>query len=323
MSRFTSPITTQIDRFLAHKRGLGFAYSNEEWLLGELDRLAADLEPGEGILDEPMIRRFLARGTRGSRSHRLTLVRQFARFLAVEEPRTFVPPRRFLGIRRQKPVIRVLSRDEAGLFLRACCALTDSPQYHYRGLIHGTLLHVLLVTGLRRGEALALKVSDMDLDDGLIVVRCGKFGKSRFVPVAEDLAERLRKYDGEMGVRVPDRCAADAFFPGPDGHSAGKPACLYSSFRRALNLAGIAHGGRGEGPRLHDLRHGFAVLRLLAWYEQGADLSAKLPLLATYLGHLGISTLQVYLHMTHDLVGEVIRRYEARFGDVITAEVSP
>src|SRR5881397_962324 len=114
-----------------------------------------------------MIRRFLADGTRASRSHRLTLVRQLARFLAIEEPRTFVPPKRFLGIRRQKPVIRVLSRDEAGRFLMACCALTDSPQYPYRGLIHGTLLQLLLVTGLRRGEALALKVSDMHLDDGL------------------------------------------------------------------------------------------------------------------------------------------------------------
>lgn len=323
MSRFTGPFATQIDRFLAHKRGLGFAYDNEEWLLGELDRLAADLKLREWILGEPMIRRFLADGARGSRSNRLTLVRQFARFLAVEEPRTFVPPRRFLGIRRQKPVIRVLSRDEAGRFLKACCALTDSPQYPYRGLIHGTLLHMLLMTGLRQGEALALKVSDVDLAAGLIVVRCGKFGKTRFVPVSEDLIERLRKYEGEMRVHVPDRCAADALFPGPDGHRAGRPASLYQSFRRALNIAGIKHGGRGEGPRLHDLRHGFAVLRLLAWYEQGADLSAKLPLLATYLGHIGISTSQVYLHMTHDLVGEVIRRYEARFGDVITAEVSP
>jgi integrase len=323
MSGFTSPIAEQIDRFLAHKRGLGFAYVSEEWLLGELDRLAADLKPEEGILGEPMIRRFLADGTRGSRTHRLTLFRQLARFLVVEEPRTFVPPRRFLGVRCQKPVIRVLSRDEVGRFLKACCALTDSLQYPCRGLIHGTLLHVLLMTGLRRGEALALKVSDVDLDAGLIVVRCGKFGKSRFVPVAEDLAERLRKYEGEMRVYVHDRCSVDAFFPGPDGHSAGRPDCLYKSFRRALDIAGIKHGGRGEGPRLHDLRHGFAVLRLLAWYEQGADLSVKLPLLATYLGHLGISSSQVYLHMTLDLVGEVNRRYEAHFGHVITAEVLP
>jgi integrase len=322
MNRFTSPIATQIDRFLAHKRGLGFAYCSEEWLLGEFDRLATEVELSEAVLEEPIIRRFVTDGTRGSRSHRLTLVRQLTRFLAVEEPRTFVPPRRFLGVRRQKPVIRVLTRDEAGRFLEACDTLTDSPLYPCRGLIHGTLLRVLLLTGLRRGEALALKASDVDPDARVITVGCGKFGKSRFVPITEDLAERLRKYEDELRDRVTSRCATDAFFPGPDGHNAGKPVSLYRSFRRALQRAGIAHGGRGEGPRLHDLRHGFAVLRLLTWYEQGADLSAKLPLLATYLGHVGITTSQIYLHMTDDLVGEVTRRYESHFGNVITEEVS-
>ena len=323
MSKFTSPFATQLDRFLAHKRGLGFAYFKEEWLLGQFDRLAGDVESNEAILGEPIIRQFVAGGTPRSRLHRLTLVRQLARFLAIEEPRTFLPPRRLLGVRRQKPVIRVLSRDEAGRFLEACDGLTDSPQYPCRGLIHGTLLHVLLLTGLRRGEALALKIADVNVDAGVITVHCGKFGKTRFVPVAAGLAERLREYEEELRAHVVDRCATDAFFPGPDRHSASKPATLYQSFRRALQSAGIAHGGRGEGPRLHDLRHSFAVLRLLAWYEQSADLSAKLPLLATYLGHIGITSLQVYLHMTNDLVGEVNRRYEARFGELISAEVSP
>ena len=71
-------------------------------------------------------------------------------------------------------------------------------------------------------------------------------------------------------------------------------------------------------PRLHDLRHSFAVLRLLGWYEANADLGAKLPLLATYLGHVGLGTSQIYLHMTRDLVGEVLRREMHRFGDIIT-----
>jgi integrase len=163
----------------------------------------------------------------------------------------------------------------------------------------------------------------VDINAGIIVIQCGKFGKSRFVPVAEDLAEELRKYEHKMKVWVTNRCSSDAFFPSPDGHSIGRPASLYKSFRRALEGASIAHGGRGEGPRLHDLRHGFAMLRLLVWYEHDEDLSAKLPLLATYLGHIGLATSQVYLHMTNDLVGEVTRRYEARFGDLITAEVLP
>ena len=117
------------------------------------------------------------------------------------------------------------------------------------------------------------------------------------------------------------RLPADPFFPSADDRSHCSPSSLYTSFRQALETAGIDHGGRGRGPRLHDLRHTFAVLRLLAWYEGGADLNAKLPLLATYLGHVGMATTQVYLHMTLDLFGEVTRRQLDRFGDLITAEV--
>lgn len=322
MTTFQSPLAPQLDRFLAHKRSLGFAYRNEGWLLGEIDRLAAG-EPASAIVDEPLVRRFVTEGTRGSRSHRLTLVRQLARFLAIEEPRTFVPPRRFLGVRRRSPALRVLSREEVGRLLEACDALAESARYPRRPLIHGTALRTLLLTGMRRGEVLGLKLRDVDLDAGMLFVRSGKFGKSRYVPLAADLAESLRVYHDGLSARLPTRGPDDAFFPGPDGHRACRPAGLYWSFREALDLAGIAHGGRGEGPRLHDARHAFAVLRLLAWYEQGADLRAKLPLLATYLGHLGIESSQVYLHMTRDLVGEVTRRLEDRFGNIITVEVEP
>ena len=322
MRVLTSLIAQQIERFLEHKRGLDFAYRNEEWLLGKLDRVVAGGDPSIAVLDEPLVRRFVADGTRGSRQHRLTLVRQLARFLLVEEPRTFVPPRRFLGVGRQRPVVRVLSRQEATRLLNAFDQLTDSSSYPHRGIIHGMLLRILLLTGLRRGEALALKVADVDLDADVLLVRQGKFGKSRFVPVAEDLAERLRGYGELVRPDIADRHSDAPFFPGADGCRPCGAACLRRSFRRALEMAGIAYGGRGEGPRLHDLRHTFAVLRLLIWYEQGADLSAKLPLLATYLGHVGLSSSQVYLHMTGDLVGEVTRRFEDRFGDIITAGVA-
>lgn len=201
--------------------------------------------------------------------------------------------------------------------------MASHSRFLLRRLSHGTLLRVLLLTGLRRGEALALKVSDVDLATAVLHVRCGKLGKARFVPVAADLADRLRSYDAKVRTEVAERSADDAFFPGPDGHRMGRPSTLYGTFRRVLECAGISHRGRGEGPRLHDLRHSFAVFRLLSWYEQGADLRAKLPLLATYLGHVGLETSQVYLHMTLDLVGEVTRRVEARFGDIISTEVMP
>jgi len=323
MTSFTSPLAKQIERFLEYKRGLGFAYQNEEGILRELDRVADKADLSEAILDETLVRQFVAGSTRSMRACRLSVVRQLARYLAVEEPRrTFVPPRRFLGVKRQQPVVRVLSRDEAGRFLRACDEMIDSLRYPHRGIIHGTQLRTMLQTGLRRGEARDLKVSDVDLDAGILVVRRGKFGKSRFVPVTDDLAERLRDYDSAIWELVAGRCVEDAFFPGTDGHSACSRMSFYYSFRETLERAGITHGGRGNGPSPHTLRHTFAVLRLLAWYEQGADLSVKLPLLATYLGHVGLESTQIYLHMTLDLVGEVSRRHQARFGDIITTEVT-
>jgi integrase len=322
-TRLGSALAPQLTRFLAHKRALGFRYQNAPWLLGELDRLAKRVSARKAVLTEDLVRRFLTECSRGSRSHHLTLVRQLARFLAVDDGRTFIPPRRFLGIGKPpKPVLRTLTRDEACRFYDACGELPDRPRSPRRGLIHGTALRALLLTGLRLGEVVALKVGDVDLRAGVVVVRSGKFGKSRFVPLAPDFVCTLRRYRGRLDSQVSDRVPDDFFFPGPDGHTACSGKSLYHSFRCVLPIAGVAHGGRGEGPRLHDLRHSFACLRLLTWYEQGVDLRSRVPLLATYLGHVGLATSQVYLHLTTDLVGEVVSRFAANFGDLITEPTS-
>ena len=214
-------------------------------------------------------------------------------------------------------MIRVLSRDEAGRFLDACDRLLDTSCFPQR-TIHGTALRLLLLTGLRRGEAIALRDQDVDLTEGVLTIQHSKFGKTRFVPLAADLTDRLRAYRERVTAQIAPRRPKDAFFPRSDGRQPTAAKSLYKSFRQALDLAGIEHRGRGEGPRLHDLRHTFAVLRLLSWYEANADLGTKLPLLATYLGHVGLATSQVYLHMTRDLVGEVTRRQLDHFCDLIT-----
>jgi len=322
MNRFTSLFAVHIERFLAYKRSLGYIYGSEVTLLRDFDRVLAALAPARDILSEDVIRELLSHGGPHSRCHRLTVARQFARFLTVEEPRTFVPPRRFLGIRRNKPVIRVLSRQEAGRFLAACGKLANGRSSPYRALVHGTALRLLLLTGLRKGEVIGLNKEDVDLKAGILTISDSKFGKSRFVPLAPDVCDRLRVCNEALETRILERRPTDAFFPAPDGHRQCDPSSLYRSFRCVLNLAEIPHHGRGQGPRLHDLRHSFAVLRLLSWYEQGQDLRAKLPLLATYLGHLGLSSSQVYLHMTRDLIGEVVRRQQDRFGELITAEAT-
>jgi integrase/recombinase XerD len=317
MTTFTSSLGPAMERFLAHKRALGFAYHREEIFLREIDLFA--LREQSDFVSENLVRIYLSTFSPLARPQRLTLIHQWTRFLMCEEPCTFIPPARFLGIRRKRAVIRVLSRSEAGRFLDACDHLPP-PSPFIRRIVHGTALRLLLLTGLRRGEVIGLKNQDVDLDQSTLQVR-GKFGKTRIVPIAEDLTQRLRDYRKSVTAELKHHAPNDAFFPCADGQRHTPFKSLYKSFRCVLRTAGIEHRGRGEGPRLHDLRHSFAVLRLLSWYESDADLGAKLPLLATYLGHIGMVTSQVYLHMTRDLVGEVIRREISHFGDLIT-EVS-
>ena len=113
-----------------------------------------------------------------------------------------------------------------------------------------------------------------------------------------------------MEARLPHRTPDEPFFPGRDGHTRCKADNLYWSFRRAIEIAGIPHRGRSAGPRLHDLRHTFAVLRLLRWFEEGADLSAKLPYLATYLGHVNPTCTYWYLTAVPELLAITGRRFE-------------
>jgi integrase/recombinase XerD len=315
MSASLSPFGPHISRLLAHKRALGIGYVREERFLREFGQLTAGWP--DAVVSDAVVRHYLAGRSEGARPNRLTVVRALAIFLSLEEPRTFIPPPRFLGIRRHAPVIRVLSRDEARRFLAACDTVPDAvapPD----GLLRGTALRMLLLTGLRRGELVALQDEDVDLAAQVVTVRCGKYGKARVVPIADDLVARLRACRVALG----DRAPSDAFFPGPDRRHPLNADLLYRSFRVVLAVAGIPHQGRGRGPRLHDLRHSFAVFRLLAWYESGASLGTKLPLLATYLGHIGLSSTQDYLHMTEDLISPVLRREQVATAAVITEDPS-
>jgi integrase len=175
------------------------------------------------------------------------------------------------------------------------------------------LFRVLYGCGLRVSEALKLTVSDVDLDEGVLLIREAKFRKDRLVPVSLALAARLRRYAGTFN-RSSDRGVA--FFPKRDGSHYDK-GIIYSTFRTMLHAAGISHGGRGQGPRLHDLRHTFAVHRLEQWYRQGADLGVKLAVLSSYLGHQSLAGTQRYLRLTSSLFPEITASVEAMVGHIV------
>ena len=111
------------------------------------------------------------------------------------------------------------------------------------------------------------------------------------------------------------------FFPSRKEKTGLNNTTVYSFFRKILHQCGIPHGGKGKGPRVHDLRHTFAVHRLIQWYEEGCNLNAKLPLLVTYLGHQDFTGTQRYLHLTAELFPNIALRMNKNFGDVIPRRI--
>ena len=326
LPRFTSPLAIELLQFLQFQRAAGYRYREEAAALARLDRfLAGHLPATDPVITDELIRTFLARRgaeSETTRAHRLSLLRQFCRFLALRDPRTAIPPPRCLGIHRRPFVARVLSREEGRRFLAACAAYPGRPGFPLRGIVHGTALILLYLTGLRAGEVVRLTVGDVDVPGALLRIRGTKFGKDRLVPLAADLAARLGQCADAvarvLGPRPPDA----PFFPGSTGRSCPIEGLRYT-FRRVLAIAGLPRQRGDRGPRLHDLRHSFATLRLLLWCEQGADVGTHLPRLATYLGHVGLTSSQRYLQLTTELHTEVVRRHQARFGHLITERRTP
>ena len=169
-----------------------------------------------------------------------------------------------------------------------------------------TLLLLLYGTGMRIGEALRLRAGDVDLDCGVITVRGTKFYKSRLVPLGPDVHAHLQEY-----VALPGRIARnDQPLFQSRLHKAVPRQVVEKRFRLLCNLAGVRREASPYQPRIHDLRHTFAVHRLTEWYRKGADVQALLPALSTYLGHVELHSTQRYLTMTPELLGEANRRFE-------------
>ena len=189
------------------------------------------------------------------------------------------------------------------------------PSYRrYRTRIESPTLRAMLLllygAGLRASEALHLTVADVDLPNAMLTVRDTKFFKSRLVPIGQRLTGVLTEYARWRAATHPSVGIESRFFPGKRG-AAIHLQTLEDTFQRLREHAGVRrHDGACYQPRLHDLRHTFAVHRLTAWYRQGADVQRLLYHLSVYLGHAHLAATQVYLTMTPELLQQAGTRFE-------------
>jgi integrase/recombinase XerD len=234
---------------------------------------------------------------------RLILVRGFAKYLQTLDSRHQVPPLELLPHRRMRSIPYVYESSEISALLTATEVLTGP----LRVATYRTLIGLLAVTGLRTGEAIALDKTDVDLHRGVLVVRKSKFGKTREVPLHQTTTQELLHYARLRDRLAPSRGASSFFV------SAVGKRLIYNNvhytFLRLVYAAGIADR-RPRRPRIHDLRHTFAVQTVVGWHRAGLDVERQLPLLSTYLGHVSVATTYWYLSAVPELLGAAAARLE-------------
>lgn len=203
----------------------------------------------------------------------------------------------------------IYTTDEIRRLLEATTGFPNQKS-HIQGHTLRSLLLVLYGAGLRLGEALNLTLANVDLPAGVLTIRETKFYKTRLVPLGPDLQRAISEYAAGRKALTFSQGPDAAFLVDSTG-TALVPGTVRRAFRRLRTFAGVARtDGARYQPRLHDLRHAFAVHRLTTWYKNGADVQKLLPRLSTYLGHLSITSTQVYLTMTPELLYEASRRFE-------------
>jgi site-specific recombinase XerD len=304
--RFSSCLAARMQRFVDLRRLSGTDYGSQARLLGYVDRFLVQHDFCQSYLTREIADRYqqsLALLAQRSKENRMSVLRQFCEYLATDNPQSYVP--RLMKTIQPRgahpPYIYHLSQ------LRALMAAAHGlpPPGSLRPHTYRTLLGLVYSTGLRIGEAMALTLQDVDPNSQRLYIAEGKFRKARWVALSESTTRALERYLDKR-IKIAPR--------GPDSplllNECRRHLChptVNMTFRGLLQKCGIAHHKR-TGPRIHDLRHTFAVHRLLAWYRDGQDVNARLPALATYMGHVDISSTRIYLQPTAELLQQVNRR---------------
>lgn len=313
---FIGPLQNEMRDFILLKRSIGNKYESEVGVLRRFDQYLDQHHPNLAHLSKEAVTGWCAKQPHEksvNQCSRASVIRQLAKYLDALGCPAYILPTHYYPSGPQY-VPHIYTPDELARFFAATDRCAVCAEYPWRHRVMPIFFRLLFECGLRCSEARLLQVGDVDLEAGCLTIRESKNRNSRLVMVSTPMRARLRDY-AEAVHPFPDAHAF--FFPGA---ASSKPMTLqnvYKNFRRFLWRAGISHSG--DGPRVHDFRHAYAIYRLKAWSEQGKDLLAMLPILKTYLGHDSFHETAYYLRMTADVFPDIRMKLESAFGNIIPA----
>ena len=311
---FTSPLAGELTAFLAFKRARGYGYVRAEFTLRSFDRflLSKARRSAAWRFDDTVLGWLASYPSRKaiSAAMDLAVIRELWRYLQRQQPRRFSQEPRWPRLPTEpRFAATVLSRAQVLLLLRHARRLGQPP---FRRALYRALLLVLYCTGLRFGEAVRLKLRDLDLRRKVLFIDASK-GRSRWVPFHGSLAVELKRYLRARRAFVGlDEAPDAAVFVGWNRAGLSVKAAAYTVC--GLFRSAALKPARGRvGPRPYDLRHTFAVHRLTRWYRQGVDLHSRLPWMFAYLGHVDLLGTETYLSATPELLGLAGERFRRRY----------
>jgi len=317
MNKYTyyGPFKTYIQDFIELKQAVGYKYFTEAGHLKRFDTFTIEKYNSANALTKEIVMEWCSKNSYEKQENllgRASIIRQFAIYIDNLGINAYVIPKNhFKSGERYIPYI--YSDNELKKFFQETDKCHYSCQCPYRHLIMPILFRLVYSCGLRVSEARFLKVKDVDLNSGILTINHSKKDNSRLVPMADELAKKCRLYSKQIHSHSD---LENYYFQMVDS----KPITIgniYKNFRKFLWRAGISHGGRGFGPRVHDFRHTFAVHCLKKWSIEGKDLMTYLPILCVYLGHDSFEETAYYLRMTADVFPEITLKLDTLYSDLI------
>lgn len=308
---FRSKLAPYMVSLVQQKRALGYKYEEQVRILKKFDALCAEQFPEEKTVTKAMLNiwtiiRPLEKP--GTLRNRVTVVSHLAQHMAALGLDAYIYPTNALP-KESKYIPYIFSEDELVRFFRQVDCCHFSPEVPNRHFIMPVLFRILYCCGLRLGEVLRLEVTDVDLNQGVLLVRGSKNDNDRYVPMSFELAGICRDYAAKVhGCGT----AHKYFFPAPDERMIS-PMNVYSNFHRFLYKAGISYGGKGKGPRIYDFRHTFAVHSLRRIVLSGKDIAVYHQALKTYRGHSFFKYTAYYLRLTNDMFPDIRQKMESYY----------
>lgn len=307
-----------LEEFVAERHALGFSYKSGEGAIRRF--LDGFSEPSDGKIE--FTKEYVLEHTRRKLNQcdntvlrEVCAVNCFLEFAIRKGFNAYLIPPRSLPKENRSFVANIFTDDEIERLLAAADSVPFTAQNPNRHHQLSVMFRILFNCGLRVSELLNLRVCDVDLDENLFTILETKFHKNRLVPFSDAVADALKGYFSKVKPQ-----SVDAWlFCSPKPCGKYTDSGLHSHFQLLLRLAGIPRGGRGKGPRPHDIRHTFAVHCLNNWALSGVDLMAALPVLSRYLGHNGIKGTQKYLQLTAQMYPDIVMKLETKYGDLIPA----